>query len=279
MKKPLSSVYSRKYGLTFNLLKCSECGVFRTDPFPEKSLLSQIYSEDYAYELHEAVAREKASRARAILKLIYKKDPGLKLLEFGSGSGILLYQAQLLGYFSEGIEMSSRAGIALPKASKSKLFQTSAEEYLAGCKIIDASVILSHTFEHLMDPQVFLADLYNKMKPGMHLLIAVPNANNRFGSVRSRYWGYWQVPVHTYHFTSKSLTTWLSEAGFMVVSTKFRSGDFLSKGLFWKNFLGSKIEKNVTGLMIRSISLLSQIWFLFYKLGASDLIILVKKPN
>lgn len=279
LNRKLTSVYSRRFGLTFNLLKCSNCEVLRTDPFPDKSILDIIYSEHYAYELHDAVSNEKALRARALVKLIREKDLERRLLEFGSGSGILLHQAQLLGFKSEGVEISARAGNSLPQNSTAKIFQTSAEEYVAHCKIIDASVVMSHTFEHLMNPQAFLNDLYQKMMPGKYLLIAVPNVKNRFGFIRSKYWGYWQVPVHTYHFTLKSLGTWLTNSGFILISTSLRSGDFLSKGLFWKNLLGQKAEENVSAFLRDLISFLSRIWFLFYKLGSSDLIIIAKKPN
>jgi len=276
--KKLNSVYSRIYDLTFSLVKCSECQVFRTMPFPDKSLLDKIYSQDYAYKLHDAVSAEKVGRARSLMEIIRRGDQGLKLLEFGSGSGILLYQAQLSGYRSEGIEISPRAGNALPKDSSSKLVQASAEDYLSRSNLIDASVVLSHTFEHLRNPHKFLSDLFQKMKPGMYLLIVVPNCKNRLGIVRSKYWGYWQVPVHTYHFTTRSLHYWLSGTGFDVVSTETRSGDFLSKGLFWKNLFGSKVDKNVSPVMLRCISTMSRLWLFAYKFGSSDLIVLAKKP-
>jgi len=273
----VSSVYSRERNQEYTLIECAECGVLKTDPFPKAEELQKIYQNDYAYPFHDAVAFEKGRRARSLLNYLRRETGATDIVEFGSGSGILLNEATKLGMGILGVELSKDAGNVLPPPLKNKLIHSSAENFLEGCDAISSTVVLSHTLEHFLKPDEVLRGIFQKMKHGGDLVIVVPNRKNCFGSNRNRFWGYWQVPVHTYHFDRQSLESLVKSIGFVPTKVNYRSGDFLSKGLFVSNVLKLKGSSIPNQNIFKLISYLSRTWSKFYRLGRSDLILISRK--
>lgn len=273
----VSSVYSRERNQEYSLLECTDCGVLRTDPFPKAEELQKIYENDYAYSFHDAVAVEKGSRARSLLKYLVREAGTSDIIEFGSGAGILLNEATKLGMGVLGIELSKNAGNALPFFLKNKLIHSSAENFLEECEAISSTVVLSHTLEHFLKPDEVLQRIFLKMNYGESLVIVVPNRKNCLGKNRNKFWGYWQVPVHTYHFDRESLEALVKSVGFIPIKVSYRSGDFLSKGLFVSNLLKLKGSSIPNRNIFKLISFFSRIWSRFYRLGRSDLILISRK--
>ena len=277
VKISMSSVYSRENGKKYQLLECAKCKVLQTSPLPSVSELSDLYSDNYAYSFHNAVAVEKSFRARALIRLVQESTPSRKLLEFGSGSGILLNEAANLGFDVFGVELSELAINSLPATLREMLVRNSAENFLLNCERLPSIVVMSHTVEHFLNPDEILMAIHKKQGIDGILVLAVPNNKNFLNRYRSRFWGYWQVPVHTYHFNHDSLNQLLERVGFKVIKVAYRSGDFLSKGLFVSNLFnlsgGSIPKKN----MITLLKFLSRFWHLFYRFGRSDLIVIAKK--
>jgi SAM-dependent methyltransferase len=273
----ITSVYSRKNHDSYSLLECDNCKVLKTHPFPTSTELEDIYSRDYAYAFHDAVSMEKSFRAKAICRLILRNTSDLEILEFGSGSGIFMNQALKLGFKVTGIELSTKAGNALPLELQSKLITSSAEDFLSNSSSVPSIVVLSHTFEHFLEPDKILREIYLKMPNQGIAVLIVPNRKNIINRNRNRFWGYWQVPVHTYHFDRNSLTHIAKTVGFNQLKVSYRSGDFLSKGIFVSNFLKLPLDK-VPGKSTHTfISFASRFWFAFYRFGRSDLILVARK--
>jgi SAM-dependent methyltransferase len=273
----ISSVYSRDDGKTYRLLECGNCKVLQTFPFPTEADLSEIYLNKYAYDYHNAVSGEKSYRAKSLIKLLLKYTSTTEILEFGSGSGILLKEASKLGLGVIGVEISQKAGNVMPNDLNNRLLADSAENFLSGVTNLPSTVVMSHTLEHFLRPYDILLKIYEKLDFGGAILIVVPNNKNFINRYRSRFWGYWQVPVHTYHFNYKSLRDLLIRTGFAPVKVAYRSGDFLSKGLFLTNLLGLSGGNLPKRRLLSLIKLMSNLWFLFYKFGRSDLIVIAKK--
>jgi SAM-dependent methyltransferase len=220
---------------------------------------------------------EKSFRAKAICRLILRNTSDLEILEFGSGSGILMNQALKLGFKVTGIELSTKAGNALPLELQSKLITSSAEDFLSNSPSVPSIVVLSHTFEHFLEPDKILREIYLKMPNQGIAVLIVPNRKNIINRNRNRFWGYWQVPVHTYHFDRYSLTHIAKKVGFNQLKVSYRSGDFLSKGLFVSNFLNLPLDKVPRKGTHTFISFASRFWFAFYRFGRSDLILVARK--
>jgi 2-polyprenyl-3-methyl-5-hydroxy-6-metoxy-1,4-benzoquinol methylase len=279
IKSSISSVYSRSRGQLYKIIECSECKVLQTFPFPTELELLEIYSNDYSYEYHDAVFVEKSNRAKSILKLILRHAPTDEILEFGSGSGVLLNEAYKLGLKVTGVELSEKAGNVLSIGSDVKLVNDSAENFLMSATSLPDTIVLSHTLEHFLKPEELLSNIYDKLPWQGTLVLVVPNNRNILRKFRSRYWGYWQVPVHTYHFNHGSLKSLLLKTGFIPKRTFYRSGDFLSKGLFVTNLLNISSSKLPGRELMWLVKVLSSLWFLAYKFGRSDLILIAKKSS
>jgi hypothetical protein len=212
-----------------------------------------------------------------LLKYLRHETGTSKIIEFGSGAGILLNEATKLGMDILGVELSKEAGNVLPPHLKNKLIHSSAENFLEEYGGISSTVVLSHTLEHFLKPDEVLKKIYMKMDRGWDLVIVVPNRKNYLGKNRNRFWGYWQVPVHTYHFDQQSLEALVKSVGFVPTKVCYRSGDFLSKGLFVSNVLKLKGSSIPNQNIFKLISFLSRIWSKFYQFGRSDLVLISRK--
>ena len=276
----LTSNYSRDLNLKYSIVRCNHCRVLQTYPMPSSTQLSDIYSKSYSYEFHDAVYWEKKLRAKKILKVLKLSggsDCGIKILDLGAGSGVLVEQALQEGWGAIGVEPHRRAGNTLSAQHKSKIVEMTAEEYVKNASKIDSHVVLSHTLEHLSEPKRLLEELYSKMHEEMFLVIVVPNAVSKTNKVRHSSWGYWQVPIHLYHFEACSITNILSEIGFSQIKISKKSSDFLSLGLRALNLLNKKSIKRKSKIMHYVIMILSVAYHLLYHFGNSDLIVIAKR--
>jgi SAM-dependent methyltransferase len=75
-------------------------------------------------------------------------------------------------------------------------------------------IIMSMVLEHLSDPLSILRRVNRLLKPGGRLLLSVPNINGIEARLFGSYAYTLQVPTHLAHFTPKTLSRMLSEAGF-----------------------------------------------------------------
>jgi predicted SAM-dependent methyltransferase len=92
-------------------------------------------------------------------------------------------------------------------------------------------VTMTHILEHLPDPEMSLSEVRNVLKPGGHLLIAVPNFGCRLELLAygGRWPGFapWQ---HIWYFDRTTLAGTVSRYGYQEVFVGSRSQHFLHKG-------------------------------------------------
>ncbi len=106
LNTPLSSSMFRitdaHYGQTSALYQCKECGVKQCNDLAQVlKFYQELEDKDY-----EASRTERAKQAQRILQTISTHRSSGKLLDIGAGSGILVEEAQKLGYIAEGVEPS-----------------------------------------------------------------------------------------------------------------------------------------------------------------------------
>src|SRR5262249_40244942 len=90
--------------LHFRIVRCSRCGLLRSNPFVSPAALGNLYRESSMTYANE-VANLRRTYANALRRL---RGRG-KLLEVGCGSGFFLEAAEALGYEAWGIEPSRDA--------------------------------------------------------------------------------------------------------------------------------------------------------------------------
>lgn len=229
--------------------------------------------------MHSLVKFEKRRRAKFLVKLLKDHTKNRSVLEFGCGEGILLKELEKNAFVVAGVERS--AGVTkkleseLPSAS---IFSGTVEDFLLNQETTDKTVVFSHTLEHLSNPLETLERLGVYMMSGSNLLIVVPNLEIGLRVWNKKHWGYWQVPVHTYHFDYVSLQSLLEKSGFEVVKVWKRNKDFLSLVLFFSNVLKISGEHvSVKGLSRVFLQTFSFVWSYTHPYGSDDLVVLAKR--
>ncbi|MFO0730618.1 MAG: class I SAM-dependent methyltransferase [Nitrospiraceae bacterium] len=226
----------------FQVSRCVGCGLDRLDPMPSAEEIDAYYSrlDLYPYGLARlgrlsrlkallgrhlvgalygpryGVARLLAGpMARLLRKRLLPLEPtGRTLFEVGAGNGAFLQSMQQLGWRVAGCELS-RSGVDASRALGLAVDQGTLESGRYPSGSFDV-LRLDQVFEHLHDPRGFLREASRVVKPGGFLIIGVPNAEAASYALFGRCWGLLGLPFHLFQYSSRSLETLVTEAGFTV---------------------------------------------------------------
>lgn len=242
----------------FAVIACTGCGFAHVDPLPTESELTDLYRHEYyATEKPlylERVLEDKAwwdrlhdTRLRRVEEL--GTSAGRRLLDVGSGPGLLLQRAEERGWSVLGIEPSRQAaaharslGVDVREAF---LDDALTAELVATETAIDGGpydcVHAAEVLEHLPDPRAMVRRMRRLLSPGGILALSVPNDFNPIQSalVDARGFAPWWVapPHHLNYFDFDSLEALLASEGLEPVrrETSFPIDLFLLMG---DNYVG-----------------------------------------
>lgn len=274
--KNLTSSYDRLN--QHSILRCLECGLHQTSPVPTSGQLERIYSEEYAYWLHEITGFEKRFRAQRLLREFGIPNIGEIALEIGCGEGILLQELRKLGVKVFGCDLDKRSAIlANFKLKQESVQHASADTFIDGFTAKADFIYLSHSLEHFLDPVKFLESLRTVCHRETRLIIVVPNIDNVKVWLFPRSWGYWQVPVHITHFSKVTLTKVLLKSGWKTERFAYSNSDFLTLGSFILNLFSAKPKSSLRNPQFKLlVRLASALHTLTYRLGNRDLLVICK---
>jgi 2-polyprenyl-3-methyl-5-hydroxy-6-metoxy-1,4-benzoquinol methylase len=197
-----------------DLFACVECGTVQQPVLPAGAELHDLYRDmrDDAYLAEEAGRRATAAR---LLELVAPFAPGGRLLDVGSGPGLLLDEARRRGYETVGLELS-RASAAHARDALGLDVRELALEDFPEREAFDV-VVLADVLEHLDDPVAGVARCAELLRPGGVLCVVTPDPSSATARLAGRrWWGY--VPAHTCLLPRATLRELLAAAG-LVVST------------------------------------------------------------
>lgn len=198
-------------------------------PFPSAAELEECYSGDYAYPAHEIIETEKRWRSDGLLDLAGVR--GGRVLDVGCMYGYLLDEAKCRGAETWGVEIAE-APAAAAASHGHRIAAKTVEELRAQRPDLRFDYIFAqHVLEHIADPASFLSSIHSLLTENGRLVLAVPNINARLRSLATRSWGWYQVPVHVYHYGKTSLTQLVERYGFSVKDVQTRGGDTLFMAL------------------------------------------------
>ncbi len=208
----------------FHVVRCSDCGLIRTDPRPTEDHISHYYPSDYHPHLASAVqgaeVRASKSKLRAIVnwladsgRYIPAVPPG-RLLEIGCANGDFLSRMQNVGWQVEGIELSENAA-SLARSRGFKVKTGRVEDVTERRNYYDL-VVGWMVIEHLHHPLNALKKLYEISKPGGRLVISVPDAGSWEFKVFRDSWYALDLPRHLFHFNKSTVTKVLERSGWKV---------------------------------------------------------------
>jgi 2-polyprenyl-3-methyl-5-hydroxy-6-metoxy-1,4-benzoquinol methylase len=210
-----------EYNVCGQIVRCNDCGLACVNPRQASETVVSLYSqmEDETYH-QEAAGRKTAFRRilTQMMKLVGPLDAPPRLLDVGAATGLLLQEAEQLGWSASGVEPSSWAA------------RVAKEEYGLDvhCGTLEDSPFASEEFdfvtavdvvEHVADPRGLLEAIRHKIKPAGILCVVTPDFDSFVAKFLKQNW--WHVrQAHIYYFTEKSLERLLDEAGYKIMKKK-----------------------------------------------------------
>jgi 2-polyprenyl-3-methyl-5-hydroxy-6-metoxy-1,4-benzoquinol methylase len=210
LDKPLSSnlfkITDAHYGQTGNIYQCVQCGFKQCNDLREVLTFYQSL-DDEAYEENRV---ERAKQARRILQAITLPSPPKRLLDIGAGSGILVEEAQKLGYKAEGIEPSKWL---CDKAAERALSVHHGTLPHFDVKPPYDIVSLIDVIEHVPDPVDLLKKINQIMTDDGIGIIVTPDVNALAARLMGYRWWHYRI-AHIGFFNRATLELALEKAGF-----------------------------------------------------------------
>lgn len=230
--------FSIRLGLIdpFECKKCSNCGLRWLSPRPTQEGYKLIYTMDnyfggeYSQESFLILEKRRAKLFRDRLKRIsrlFKESQSEKtLLDIGAATGQFVYEANMAGYTTVGIELSSEAIEQAQKRYSVNLKQESLQDLIKQGYKFDI-IHMNHVFEHILDPVVFLKQCRRLLNINGVLIIEVPqqfyNNLDKLKNILLMNSKIHFTPYslhHTYFYTPKNLTMLLEKYGFTICSLR-----------------------------------------------------------
>ena len=242
--------HDRHYGIAgdFDLVRCASCGLIRLDPMPTEKQLLTYYPENYYAYLPQKQSIFWKQFLRHLLCLESKThDPELSgagnFLDIGCGSGTYLKLMAERGWKVSGVEPSRHGALAATSAGFD-VFHGSLLD--AGYPAASFDYVRSnHSFEHMPNPLEILQEIHRILRPGGKLFIGIPNTDSFTFRLFGRYWWYLCAPVHTYNYSTKTITTLLHRTGFQIEKVFYNSdawGLLGSLQIFMNRNIGKKAD-------------------------------------
>jgi SAM-dependent methyltransferase len=165
----------------YRIVRCSTCGLVRSDPVADPQLLAELYARStFDYELEvEDLSRTYGRYLARLERFGVHKG---KLLEIGCGNGFFLEEALRRGYGSVyGVEPGKAAIDRARKDIRPNIVNDVLRPGLFPAETFDV-VCLFQTFDHISDPGSLLDECGRLLKPSGLLLCF--NHNIEAGSAK-----------------------------------------------------------------------------------------------
>ena len=209
----------------FNIVRCCNCGLMRTNPRPTPEAISLYYPHDYPPYVDTRVQSSKPNASSLVKTLISpivrhlfrfntmnlpKMLPG-RMLEIGCASGSFLHKMKSNGWQVRGIEFSEKAAQSATELGYevyAGALGTAPKPDIAFDLIVGWMVL-----EHLHEPILGLRKLREWADPNAWLVLSIPNSRSfEFNLFKERLYAL-HLPNHLYHFTPASLDKVLTASG------------------------------------------------------------------
>lgn len=262
---------------SYSVLKCAECGLGVTSPFPAAGQAEELNRTTYNGEQRAAIysAREKdlGERYRRNLTRIKRFKPAGALLDVGCNIGIFMKAAREEGFAVTGVEIN----VSCAAYGKEKFNLDIRAASLHASAFPDGTfdvVTMFDVLEHVPDPQGFLAEANRVLKSGGLLVAQSPNIDSFMARLMKESWNWLTPPDHLYHFTPRAMESLLRAQGFTVkeMRTWEPASDFsgnIFSGFQARGLAGRLFRKALWLAAIVLIPLLQRLW---WKAGKGGLI-------
>ena len=205
----------------YQVLQCKDCKICFLDPFPND--IETIYS-DYSYyqkrlgkfDIQNFKKKFDNDQLRWLFEIGVEQLRDKRICDFGCGAGLFLDLVKGITSETIGIDKGKFFQNILEKNGH-KYFQHS-NDIAEGN--IDVAVSFD-TLEHVPKPEIFLNNIYRKLKPGGLFYVAVPNFNDYLKEIVPAYLKFFYHKSHLFYYNSEVLENLLHHIGFKNPHTKF----------------------------------------------------------
>jgi 2-polyprenyl-3-methyl-5-hydroxy-6-metoxy-1,4-benzoquinol methylase len=248
----------------FQIVQCDSCGFRFTNPIPTIETIGDYYkSENYISHSSTKkgivnkiyhIVRERAIKQKEALASSVSKHKSL--LDIGCGTGDFLGYCKKNGWNTLGLEPDESARYL---AQKNNQIEALDLDQLSNIPSESKSVItMWHVLEHVYNLNTDIEEYKRILKPGGHLIVAVPNCSSHDADYYKEHWAALDLPIHLYHFQPKDIKTLMDKHNLSLekilpmkfdsyyismISEKYKGGNILSG--FWRGFVSNqKAKKN-----------------------------------
>jgi SAM-dependent methyltransferase len=193
-------------GRELGRIRCAQCGVSTTSPWPSDAQLEAAYGEWYRPQagrfggVGDALLRR--SRATLARRIDHAAPPG-RVLDVGAGDGTLV----------NALVARGRDAIGLERHASGRYLQSGEIADVTGTW---AAIVFWHSLEHLREPGDALAHAARLLAPGGLLVVALPNAASRQAARFGDTWFALDLPRHLVHVPAAALLAKLGQLGLHV---------------------------------------------------------------
>jgi 2-polyprenyl-3-methyl-5-hydroxy-6-metoxy-1,4-benzoquinol methylase len=232
----------------FTMVRCSKCGLHRTNPRPNAKNILDYYPKNYSPFIGTRLPPSLRKTSRFIIfsklyrKLIDFKSHSLptiskgKALEIGCASGSYMHKLKMLNWEVEGIEVDYDSAL-YAKQLGFHVQINSLEKAIISSNSYDL-IVAWMVMEHVHEPLQVLKKLNLAAKDNSYFVFSVPNISCWQFKFFGKYWYPLQLPTHLFHYDKASITRLLKASGWEIEKCFYqRTIDdiFLSFALFLKS--------------------------------------------
>jgi len=153
----------------YRIVRCRTCGLVRSDPVADSSLLTRLYAQS-TFDYGEEITSLQRTYGRYLAKLRAYGGHRESLLEIGCGNGFLLEEALRQGYARvQGVEPSADAVARANPLVHPHIVCDIMRGGLFEPQQFDV-ICLFQVFDHISDPVALLQECFTVLKPGGLLL-------------------------------------------------------------------------------------------------------------
>lgn len=197
----------------FQIVRCDECGLVRTDPRPTRASIGRYYPTHYSPYQEEAGPRVGSGWFDRRVKAMPPVAPSGRLLEIGTSVGTFLEQRKRDGWDVTGIEFDERAAARAAERTGAPIHVGSIESASFPPGSFDV-ICAWQVVEHLHDPVTSLRRCFEWLVPGGWLSIAVPDIGAPGFRIFQGAWYALELPRHLYHFSAQTCRAMFESCGF-----------------------------------------------------------------
>jgi len=211
-------------GEEFTIAVCIDCGFRFTNPRPdEKEILRYYDSPDYI--AHDSGKRTLMQSIYTTIRkislrnkytIVKKYSNGKALLDIGCGTGEFLNYCRKMNFSTTGIEPNEKARNFAGEEFGLTIFdETGLNNFSPAAFDV---ITMWHVLEHVHKLNERIQRIYQLLKPGGTLIIAVPDSDSWDAVKYKNFWAAYDLPRHLYHFTQDSLKKLVNKNGFSVTT-------------------------------------------------------------